>query len=253
MIISISGKAGSGKDEVGKIIQEFLPEFEIKKWATKVKEIVSLLIGCSMEDLENRDFKEKELGEEWWYWKDKKLNKICCAYLETSYQSENHQWTLIKLTPRKLLQLMGTEAGREILHPNLWVIALMREYKGFNLEAADESLTVKGMYFHTSCDNCEKSFTGYKRQFLCKDCTDKLNPIMPNWIITDSRFANELKAVEDRGGITIRVNRPGLIENNHPSEISLDSATFDYVVYNNSDITSLRKKVKIILQNEGIL
>lgn len=39
--------------------------------------------------------------------------------------------------------------------------------------------------------------------------TDKGNQKIkyPNWIITDMRFPNELKAIRQRGGITIRVNR----------------------------------------------
>lgn len=74
----------------------------------------------------------------------------------------------------------------------------------------------------------------------------------PNWIITDMRFPNELKAVKNKNGITIRVNRVNLIENNHPSETSLDSATFDYVIDNNGTIEELIQKVRIILQREKL-
>lgn len=236
MIISISGKAGSGKDEVGKIIQEFLPEFEIKKWATKVKEIVSLLIGCSMEDLENREFKEKELGEEWWYIKkwypaNPEHKKVFTLIPYIDFDSrifdgdDSCAWEVIKTTPRLLLQLMGTECGRDILHPNIWVNALMNEY----------TKRFAGKTFYAG---------GIGRVVQEHE--------YPNWIITDTRFPNELKAVEDRGGITIRVNRPNLIENNHPSETSLDSATFDYVVYNTGTIEDLKEKVKEILIKENL-
>ena len=84
-IIGISGKINSGKDTVGKIIQiltqsphfsdetvvSFLdrkliePRFVNKKFADTLKDIVCLLIGCTREQLEDREFKEKELGEEW--------------------------------------------------------------------------------------------------------------------------------------------------------------------------------------------
>ena len=40
---------------------------------------------------------------------------------------------------------------------------------------------------------------------LTKQGKEKLSH--PNWIITDMRFPNEMKAVKKRGGITIRVNR----------------------------------------------
>ena len=35
---------------------------------------------------------------------------------------------LVKLTPRLLLQILGTEAGREIIHPNIWCNALFGNY-----------------------------------------------------------------------------------------------------------------------------
>ena len=39
--------------------------YQIKKFADKLKDIACLLIGCTREQLEDREFKEKELGEEW--------------------------------------------------------------------------------------------------------------------------------------------------------------------------------------------
>lgn len=91
MIIGISGKIGSGKDTVGKIIQYLTlddnvfskrnvdiiadlqykgyyankSEWKIKKFADKLKDIVCLLINCTREQLEDAEFKNKELGEEW--------------------------------------------------------------------------------------------------------------------------------------------------------------------------------------------
>lgn len=75
----------------------------------------------------------------------------------------------------------------------------------------------------------------------------------PNWIITDMRFPNELQAVKDRGGITIRVNRPGLVESNHLSETILDSATFDFVINNDKDIKHLINEVRKILEKLSII
>lgn len=95
-LIGISGKIGVGKDLVGEIIQyltsragnHYLRSFEssrgktdkdgygyndfsmynsnfsIRKFADKLKDIVCILIGCTREQLENREFKETELGEE---------------------------------------------------------------------------------------------------------------------------------------------------------------------------------------------
>jgi hypothetical protein len=86
MILGISGKIGSGKDTVGKIIQylthttvkehnltydEFINlgfeedafDWKIKKFADKLKDIVCLLIGCTREILESQEYKSMSLRE----------------------------------------------------------------------------------------------------------------------------------------------------------------------------------------------
>jgi uridine kinase len=82
MLIGISGKKQSGKNTVAKMIQHltdypnddysnfehFTPvikSFREKSYAHKLKKFVADLIGCDVEQLEDNDFKNKELGEEW--------------------------------------------------------------------------------------------------------------------------------------------------------------------------------------------
>lgn len=259
MIIGVSGKIGSGKDTVGSIIQlltrtknggnfntehwdldivqfiDRLPNsdwnhlfnFEVKKFADKLKEIVALLIGCTREDLENRDFKETPLSEEWWYYKLTPYKIVPRNYYPNQKDNEMcEQRYLVKTTPRLLLQLIGTEAGRNIIHPNVWINSLFSDYKGVN----------NWDYLQ------EPTKEEYER-----------DSIYPNWIITDMRFENELEAVKQRGGITIRVNRGEPKENEHASETGLDNATFDYVIDNNGTIEELVEKVRIILKTENIL
>lgn len=79
----------------------------------------------------------------------------------------------------------------------------------------------------------------------------------PNWCITDMRFSNEMEAVVERKGITIRVTRP--VEKSkttarlHPSETSLDKAKFDYEIINDGSIDDLIAKVREILITEKII
>ena len=134
-LISVSGKKGSGKNLVATIITDLTYDqapWEVKSFADKLKYITCSLIGCTREQLEDREFKEKELGEEWWYVKlDNKLISVqeYIDYIKGTTYSFNEK-DIIKLTPRKLLQLLGTECGRNIIHPNLWVLTLMQDYKG---------------------------------------------------------------------------------------------------------------------------
>lgn len=92
----------------------------------------------------------------------------------------------------------------------------------------------------------------------------------PNWIITDMRFPNEMEAVVERGGLTIRVTRlfqtdvidgnkvswipiPGVDYIPHASETALDDAEFDYEIINDGEIVDLIEKVKQILIKEKII
>jgi hypothetical protein len=209
MVIGVSGKIGSGKDTVGKIIQNLTNDhWEIKKYADKLKVITCLLLGCTRERLEDREFKEKELGEEWWYYTTGIDSSGIPSQMYTldNFPFHPSKAILVKLTPRKILQLLGTECGREILHPNIWINSLFADYKG-----------------------------------------------LPNWIITDMRFPNELSAVKDRKGITIRVNRGEGNTGDHPSETALDNAEFDYVIDNEGTMEELVEKVENILKKENFI
>jgi hypothetical protein len=250
-LIGISGKIRSGKDTVGMIIQYLSSElyridnftynewlnyskedyrnedYEIRKFADKLKDIICLLIGCTREQLEDREFKEKELGEEWWYIRQE-VDKLLIPYDKNNKALmsliDNAHHKLIKTTPRLLMQLLGTEAGREIIHPNIWVNALFADYKpvGDNL------------------------LEGEVRKVRKEDL------IYPSWIITDVRFPNEAKAIKDRGGILIRVERdyalrggPEDPKTQHYSETALDKyKEWDYVIVNDGTIEELIKKVK---------
>lgn len=266
-MIGISGYKGSGKDLAGSIIQyllfmndlfcdqqeldeweaeyktkylsqESLTEWDlqvdhstvesvavIKKFADPLKDIVCLLIGCTRDRLEDREFKETPLGPEWnvTYVYDK-VNKKPVGGLYISPDDvadslkdllrKDHKYTLVdeRLTPRLILQRLGTEGVRGAVHPRAWVNALMSEY-------------------HT-----------------------KEDPSLPIWVITDMRFPDELEAVENRGGLTIRITRPGTGGKDlHASETALDNAKFKYTVPNNGSIDALIKILHKILLDEGLI
>ena len=129
------------------------------------------------------------------------------------------------MSVRELLQKLGTEAMRDGLHTNVWVNALFADYRGPKMSEYNPS----------------------------------------NWIITDMRFPNEMEAVKERKGITIRVVRPhGYTDPNtgiykemplsyHPSETSLDDAKFNYEIINDGSIEDLIEKVRQILITEKII
>ena len=76
------------------------------------------------------------------------------------------------------------------------------------------------------------------------------------WIITDSRFPNELAAVKKHNGIAIKVIRDSgnTIGTTHTSETALDNYTeWDYVIDNNGTLEELKTQVLSILEKESLL
>lgn len=272
-LIGISGKIGSGKDLTAEIIQyltsteykrvgdkysyasfivdrkigneDCMSSYQTRRFADKLKDIVCLLIGCTREQLEDREFKEKDLGEKWKCFeiyssethktvKTTLLKIEAVDFIEDNYAFHFCQIRERILTPRLLLQLLGTECGRNIIHPNIWVNSLFADYKA----------------------NGDVAFILKKRRgghtFFAES---------PKWIIPDTRFSNEAKAIKDRGGILIRIERdyalrggPEDPKNQHPSETALDDfEDWDYVIQNDSTVENLIQKVKKILIKEGII
>jgi len=133
MIISIAGKIGSGKDTIANIFQclwleehflnqgkhvnfsannfndlislfereyRLIGRYNVIRFADKIKLMVSSLLSVPLIKLEDREFKETSLGEKW-----------------------------NNLTPRVILQLLGTECGRNIIHPDIWVNSTLSHIK----------------------------------------------------------------------------------------------------------------------------
>ena len=64
-----------------------------------------------------------------------------------------------------------------------------------------------------------------------------------NWLVTDTRFPNEAKAIKDLGGVVLRIERSTCQLGTHPSETALDDYTFDYVINNNGSKEDLEKEL----------
>jgi len=206
MIISITGKIGSGKDTVADIIKQTTQiDWEVKKFAGKLKTIAEILCGVPKFNFEDQEFKKTQMSEEW------------------------------GMTYREFLQKLGTEAMRDGLHKNVWINALFADYRPL-----DDTLrsSMGNVIDYSECE-------------------------FPNWIITDTRFPNEMEAVKRRKGLIIKVERDLILRKGystptesdlHPSETSLDNYTeWDYVIENNGTLQELNQKVIDILEKENLI
>lgn len=69
------------------------------------------------------------------------------------------------------------------------------------------------------------------------------------YVITDVRFPNEAQAIKDRGGVMVRVHRPGVAAvNAHVSETALDGWDFDHHVYNDGSLDKLGVRAALLLE-----
>ena len=120
------------------------------------------------------------------------------------------------MTVREFLQKLGTEAVRNNLHTNAWVNATFADY--------------------------ETTYPVYDKERALV-----IPPTTKKWIITDVRFPNEAQAIKDRGGVLIRVNRPGIPVGEHPSEIALDDYYgWDFIVHNDKTLADLELTVLML-------
>lgn len=103
-------------------------------------------------------------------------------------------------------------------------------------------------------DLLQKFGTGIRQtvdeDFWVKSLFKDYNPDFENWIITDVRFKSEAKAIKDKGGILIRVNKPSAGAGSHISEIDLDDYDgFDFIIENTGSLEDLYNKVSDYVSN----
>lgn len=106
MIIGISGKLYSGKDTLAKYLVKYTKEiagvsFDLQSFANKLKKTGAFLTNTP---------------EEWWFTQEGK-NKMLSDWGMTIGQFQ---------------QKLGTEAMRDAIHKDGWVIALMGEYQFYS-------------------------------------------------------------------------------------------------------------------------
>lgn len=117
MLIGVVGFIGSGKGTVADILVQ-KHNFTKLSFADTVKDATAAIFGWPRALLEgdtdeSRAWREEK--DEWW-----------------SEKTGKH------ITPRNMLQLMGTEVGRDMIDPNIWVYSLERRLELYpNVVIAD--------------------------------------------------------------------------------------------------------------------
>lgn len=281
-IIAISGKINNGKDAVGnivnyhivkkywkaidwdfynqegddKVIEQTLLKgehpvklrydvglYKTKKFADKLKDTICLWIGCTREQLEDRKFKEAPLPEAWWKYTDG-VTSVDYLTGDTSIL-DGYNIVVQKTTPRILLQQLGTECGRDIIHNNIWVNATMSEYKDTeNWMITDCRFPNEAEAVHTE-----------------GGITIRVNrPIQERFPELWEEYIGNSEALKKYGDeedflVWLKTHDEDMWKKlTHASEVSLDSyGDFTYTIDNNGTFEDLIEKVREILVQETIL
>jgi hypothetical protein len=145
-----------------------------------------------------------------------------------------------KLSPRIMLQALGTEWGRNAVHEDIWMNCLLR--------------TVK-MLMH------EDGFTQTLTYDPIQGCVETAASRLPRGVaVSDIRFENEFKRIRDEGGRVLRVIRPDTDSKaatigitGHASEAHEYSfENFDFIIRNDGTLGDLYRNVDDVLVVYGM-
>ncbi len=183
VILGLSGYARSGKDEVAKILVAEHGYTRVA-FADKLRDVLYALDPV-VNPTPEKYFSGGRLGP-------KRLQDVIAEFGWDGYKESQYKDEI-----RRLLQRLGTEAGRQTLWDSIWIDAAFANV-----------------------------------------------PPDAKVVVTDCRFVNEADAIRERGGLVVRIHRPGVKAlNDHASETSLDAYNFDAHIHNDGTLEDLRQKV----------
>ena len=194
MLISICGLKGSGKDTIGDYLVK-RHGFIRYHFADALKDIVSLIFGWERHMLEGSTQKSREFREqkdEWW---SEKLDRV--------------------ITPRIVLQQMGTELFRNNFHKDIWRLIIERKIK----ENADKHIVITDCRFQNEIKLTR--YYGGSIIFVYRN--------LPEWFIPYKKNISDVP------------------ENIHASETEWIRTDFDYEIDNNSTREKLYEQIETFL------
>ena len=174
-IIGFSGRARSGKDTAASFVCDMFG-FEPVSFAAPIKHAVSAMFGLDERHLDG-ELKEMPLEG-------------------------------LGRSPRYLFQTLGTEWGRELVHPDVWLYAMNAWIERLEREYLMQGLRLQGV------------------------------------VVSDVRFENEAALVRDHGGLLIHLVRENAPEvNQHISECGIQRHDGDIVIRNDGTPEELYQKL----------
>jgi len=207
MIVGLVGFIGSGKGSVGDfLVQDH--RFVKDSFAAPLKDAVSFIFGWDREMLEgstaaSRQWREKPDD----FWSDK-FGK--------------------EFTPRLALQLMGTEAGRNVFHPDLWVASLLNRCNHRTMPTV-----ITDVRFKNEIAAVQKEGGIVVRVRRGAE---------PYWILTaEQANAGVQNSINVMKGLGI-----------HQSEWDWIGCPMNHTIYNDGTLADLRDNVRFLIENQNV-
>lgn len=207
MIIGIVGFLGSGKGTVGDILIQNYGFYRLS-FADAVKDAVSVIFSWPRHLLEGDTQESREFREK-----------------PDAFWSKRFGYDV---TPRYMLQLMGTEAGRDVFHKDIWIHALERKLAMF------DNVVVPDVRFPNEID--------FIRKVGGKIVRVKRGP-EPDWydLAHAANNVNFLHSPECHD----EMSKSGI----HYSEWAWVGQEFDHVIDNDGSMEDLRNKINNIMES----
>lgn len=196
MIIGLCGLQGSGKDTIANFLVNNY-NFTRISFASILKDVVAVMFGWERKLLEGITTESRlwrDTKDIWW---SEKLKK--------------------DITPRKILQEIGTDLFRNNYNPNIWIYCFENKLRKYNYE---KNIVISDCRFLNEI-NMIKKLGGYTIEV-------QRNP--PKWLSD------------------IKTGKLKTIPNIHSSELELIKIKHDFVIKNNKTLFLLEKKIILFMK-----
>jgi hypothetical protein len=211
MIIGLVGWIGSGKGTVADYLVSS-HGFVKESFANSVKDSVSAVFGWDRQMLEGDTIQSRAWREQPDAFWSKKLNR--------------------EFSPRLALQLMGTEAGRDVFHLDLWIFTFLRRMQ------EDKNYVLADVRFPNEIKHIKEA--GGKIVWVRRGH-------LPEWYMTavtqNTTDENDLWLLEDKNGL-MEQKFPKV----HFSEWAWIGSHIDAVIDNDGTLYALQKQVDLLLK-----
>lgn len=221
-LVGICGKKRHGKNTVGDLLQAFEAWTPIA-FADPIKRIAMDIYGLSYEQCFGGDEHKEAVDPRW------------------------------GLTPRSIMQRIGTEVARSI-HKDTWVRYCLSEIERASRGEAVSIHWAPSRKFMLLGEGRTLSWPSWALPMNAEGepyggREDRLINLK-TWAVTDVRFPNEADHIRRAGGKIIKVVRPsleGMQTDSHASETNIDKIDADFLLTNDGTLDDLASKVEGLL------